>query len=61
MATIIHKGHTFELVTAQVFERLILPLKNKLFRFAMSYLKDVDEAKDVVQDVMIKIWEDQGR
>ena len=58
METTIHKGHTFEDVTAKVFEQLILPLKNKLFRFAMSYLKDVDEAKDVVQDVMIKIWED---
>ena len=58
METITHKGHTFEDVTAQVFEQLILPLKNKLFRFAMSYLKDVDEAKDVVQDVMIKTWED---
>jgi len=58
MESVIHKGHTFEDVTSQVFEQVILPLKNKLFRFAMSYLKDVDDAKDVVQDVMIKTWED---
>lgn len=58
MSGSIHTKATFEAVTGQVFEQLILPLKNKLFRFAYSYLKDEDDAKDVVQDVMIKSWED---
>ncbi len=31
-------------------------IKNKLFRFAMSMLKDEAEAEDVVQEVAIKLW-----
>lgn len=33
-------------------------MKNKLFRFSLSYLKDEEESKDIVQEVMIKVWED---
>lgn len=58
MESAIHTKYTFENVTTQVFKDLILPLKNKLFRFAFSYLKNEDDAKDVVQDVMISSWED---
>lgn len=35
----------------------ILPLKNKLFRFALNIVKDEDLAKDVVQECLIKVWE----
>ncbi len=35
----------------------ILPLKNKLFRFALNIVRDEDLAKDVVQESMIKAWE----
>lgn len=34
----------------------VLPLKNKLFRFAIKMVADHDLAKDVVQEAMIKIW-----
>lgn len=39
-----------------MFETLVLPTKNKLFRFAFRLLGNSDEAKDVVQDVFIKLW-----
>lgn len=39
------------------FNNIVLPLKNKLFRFAFSFLKNEEEAKDVVQEVMLKCWE----
>ncbi len=58
METAIHTKYTFDLVTTESFKELILPLKNKLFRFAFSYLKNEDDAKDVVQDVMIRSWEE---
>lgn len=58
MSETVHTRITFEEVTNQAFEQIILPLKDKLFRFAFSYLKNEDDAKDVVQDVMIKTWED---
>jgi len=35
----------------------ILPLKNKLFRFAFNIVRDEDLAKDIVQESMIKAWE----
>ena len=35
----------------------ILPLKNKLYRFALNIVRDEDLAKDVVQESMIKAWE----
>ncbi len=40
----------------EYFKKEILPLKNKLFRFAKSYLGDAESAEDIVQDVFIKIW-----
>lgn len=40
----------------EAFENRILPSKNKLFRFALRVLNDTEEAEDVVQDVMIKVW-----
>ncbi len=32
-------------------------MKDKLYRFALSFLKDVQEAEDAVQDVMAGIWD----
>lgn len=49
---------TFEQVTTTQFKEIILPLKNKLYRFALSYLSNEDDAKDVVQEVMIKTWQE---
>lgn len=43
-------------MTTEEFKREILPLKNKLFRFALVYLNEAD-AKDIVQEVMLTVWE----
>lgn len=40
----------------EAFQNRVLPAKNKLFRFAYRLLDDEEEAKDVVQEVMIKVW-----
>ena len=40
----------------EVFETRVLPTKNKLFRFAFRLLGSSEEAKDVVQEVMMKVW-----
>lgn len=39
------------------FANKVLKYKDNMFRFAYSYLKSSDEAKDVVQDVLLKLWE----
>lgn len=31
-------------------------MKDKLYRFALRFLNDEDEARDVVQEVLIKVW-----
>ncbi|MBK5280104.1 MAG: RNA polymerase sigma factor [Bacteroidia bacterium] len=40
----------------EAFENRVLPTKNKLFRFAFRMLGSSEEAKDVVQEVLIKVW-----
>lgn len=41
----------------KTFTSKVLPLKNKLYRFAYSLLGDEDISKDVVQQTMLKVWE----
>ncbi len=38
------------------FENRVLPVKNKLYRFALRYLLDEDDAKDIVQEVFLRVW-----
>lgn len=38
------------------YKNTILPIKNKLFRFALRIVSDPAEAEDVVQEVFIKLW-----
>lgn len=44
-------------MTSEQFQLLILPHKNKLYRFALSYLAEEADAKDLVQEVMLSAWE----
>ena len=39
------------------FKNRILPLKNKVFRKALCITESTDEAADVVQEVMMRLWE----
>src|ERR1700761_7655906 len=43
-------------MSVEAFKQHVLPLKDKLFRFALHLLRDVQEAEDAVQDVMAGIW-----
>jgi RNA polymerase sigma factor (sigma-70 family) len=38
------------------FESRVLPVKNKLYRFAYRLLGSSEEAKDTVQEVLIRVW-----
>lgn len=38
------------------FEQDILPLKDKLFRLAMRITLNREEAEDIVQDTLIRLW-----
>ncbi|MEO0779619.1 MAG: sigma factor, partial [Bacteroidota bacterium] len=39
------------------FKQRILPIKNKLYRFSLRIVGNGPEAEDVVQEVMIKLWD----
>lgn len=41
----------------EIFKKDILPLKDKLFRIAWRITGDRDEAEDVVQNLMLKLWD----
>lgn len=41
----------------EYFKHKILPLKNKLFRKALCITESADDAADVVQEVMVRMWE----
>lgn len=38
------------------FKNQVLPVKDKLYRFALRMVADPEEAEDIVQEVMIRIW-----
>ena len=38
------------------FKNRVLPVKDKLYRFALKYMQDDEEAKDAVQEVFLKLW-----
>jgi len=44
-------------MNAKEFKIEVLPVSNKLLRFAIQFLKNDNEAKDVVQDVFLKLWQ----
>ncbi len=41
----------------ETFKSEVLPLKNKLYRFAFSILGNEDVSRDVVQETLLKVWE----
>lgn len=43
------------------FQNDVLPLKNKLFRLALRITLNREEAEDVVQDTLIKVWNVRDR
>ena len=47
-------------MVAKDFKTRVLPVSKKLLRFATHFLKDEDEARDVVQDVFLKLWQKRG-
>ncbi|MEL6637286.1 MAG: RNA polymerase sigma factor [Bacteroidota bacterium] len=44
-------------MSLEKFKQRILPIKNKLYRFSLRIVGNGPEAEDVVQEVMIKLWD----
>ncbi|WP_163708234.1 RNA polymerase sigma factor [Mangrovibacterium lignilyticum] len=46
---------------ASEFKTKVLPLSNKLMRFATQLLHDDDQARDIIQDVFLKLWQKKDK
>ncbi len=44
-------------MNAHTFKELLLPHSRKMYAMAMTILKNDDDARDVVQDTLAKLWE----
>ena len=44
-------------MNAEQYEAVFYRMKDKLYRYALRFVKDGDAAEDVVQDVMYKLWQ----
>jgi len=44
-----------------IFENQVMPASGKMYRYALSILKDTSIAHDVVQDCLVKIWENRKK
>ena len=44
-------------MNAEQYEAVFYKMKDKLYRYALRFVKDGDAAEDVVQDVMYKLWQ----
>ncbi|MGQ8338308.1 RNA polymerase sigma factor [Sunxiuqinia sp. A32] len=42
---------------AKEFKTSVLPLSSKLLRFAIQFTKNEEEARDIIQDVFLKLWQ----
>lgn len=43
-------------MSLEAFKVRVLPAKDKMYRFAKRLLNDEEEAKDIVQEAMIRVW-----
>ncbi|MBT3242541.1 MAG: RNA polymerase sigma factor [Bacteroidetes bacterium] len=48
-------------MTAKEFNTKVVPLSDKLFRYAYRFLSDADQSKDAVQDVFVKLWNQRDK
>ena len=55
-ATLVIEHVNRPIMDIKEYKATVLPLKNKLFRFALRLVQDASEAEDVVQEVLIKVW-----
>ncbi len=44
-------------MTRSEYRRIVLALKDRINTFAAWFLRDVDEAADVTQDALLRLWE----
>ncbi|MEM8527306.1 MAG: RNA polymerase sigma factor [Bacteroidota bacterium] len=49
------------IMTKREFQQAVAPIRDKLYRFALRMMNNIPEAEDVVQEVLIKLWQQRER
>ncbi len=49
------------MMNQETFNNTVFVLKDKLYRFANRFLEHQEDAYDLVQEVMLKLWEQRGQ
>jgi RNA polymerase sigma-70 factor (ECF subfamily) len=44
-------------MNAEQYEAIFYKMRDKLYRYALRFVKEAEAAEDVVQDVMYKLWQ----
>ena len=44
------------MMTSSEFDKIVLRLKDKLYRFAVQILKNTDDAQDITQETFLRLW-----
>lgn len=52
--------HHFDM-SKTIFDNQVMPASDKMYRYALSILKDPGVAHDVVQDCLVKIWQNRKK
>ncbi|GAA0565541.1 RNA polymerase sigma factor [Chitinophaga japonensis] len=48
-------------MSLELFHSQVIPIRPKLFRFAYRLLNNEEDAKDIIQDALLKVWHQQER
>ncbi|RAJ79226.1 RNA polymerase sigma-70 factor (ECF subfamily) [Chitinophaga dinghuensis] len=48
-------------MSLELFLSQVVPVRSKLYRFAYRLLGDEEDAKDITQDALMKVWAMQGK
>ena len=46
-------------MTVAEYEKCVQTLSDNLYRFALKSLRDEDQAKDIVQESFLRLWENR--
>ncbi|HEX5554797.1 MAG TPA: sigma-70 family RNA polymerase sigma factor [Chitinophagaceae bacterium] len=44
-----------------IYEQQVVSARDKMFRFALRLLKNTEDARDVVQDALVRIWDQREK
>ena len=48
-------------MTIEEFKSEVMPVKNKLYRFALRLLGDSEDARDTVQEILLRLWKKRDK